>query len=312
MAYTDLTLPEFIRAYSTEEACLQAIFEARWPRGFICPRCGHNDGNRISTRRSIQCCVCRRQTSITSQTIYHKSRTPLTTWFLMIYQVAQDKGGTSALRLANQLGMHYSTVWHIVHKIREAMVGREENLTLAGYIQMDEAFFGGRFKNKVGEPCRPPTFNKVTVMVMVESEGRQAGNLVMKVIPDDRINTLDAVIRDKIESEPPGQLFRADGLGRHHVVMNHGHHVKAGHIPAAEQDKELKCVNLAISLAKRFFKGTYHHFCKEHMQRYLDEFCYRWNRRHLWGQLASHLIAACTLHTPMYYAAIPIQRATAA
>jgi hypothetical protein len=230
----------------------------------------------------------------------------------MIYQIAQDKGGTSALRLSKQLGMHYDTVWHIVHKIRKAMASRDENLTLAGYIQLDEAYLGGRFKNQKGEPRRPPYFNKVTVMVMVESEGWQAGNLVMKVLSDGKIGTLGEIVRDKIESEPPGQLIRTDGLGRYHVIMNHGHHVRASYVAPENQDKELRCVNLAISLAKRFFKGTYHHFCKEHLQRYLDEFCYRWNRRHLWDQLASHLIAACSLHGSVYYSSIPVPKPKAA
>lgn len=207
--------------------------------------------------------------------------------------MAHDKGGTSVLRLSKRLGMHYDTVWHIVHKIRKAMGARDEFLTLAGTIEMDEAFFGGRSK-KPGP--KAPRDNKVEVLVMVESEGWQAGNLVMQVIENDRIEDLKPIIERKVESEPGGQLFRADGLGRHHVVTIFGHQISMGPVPKALQDQLLRCVNLAVSHAKRFFKGTYHHFCKTHIQRYLDEFCYRWNRRHLERQLFSHLLAACTFH----------------
>lgn len=309
MAYVDLTLPQFQKQFATEESCLQAVLEARWPRGFICPRCGHNDGNRIPKRRTIQCCVCRRQTSITSHTLFHKSRTPLVLWFLIIYFVAHDKGGASALKLSKQLGMHYTTVWFILQKIRVAMATREENLTLAGYIEMDEAFFGGRNRSKGKPPPKgkrkPPSYNKRKVLVLVESEGWQAGNLVMKVIDSNQYNDLKPIIASKVESDPPGQWFRTDALGIHHVVMALGHRLDMRRIPKIFLDKELRCVSLAVSHAKRFFKGTFHHFCKIHIQRYLDEFCYRWNRRHLERQLASHLVTACVLHPPVLYKAIP-------
>lgn len=268
-------------------------------------------------RRTIQCCLCRRQVSITSNTLFHKSRTSLVLWFLIIYFVAHDKGGASALRLSKQLGMYYATVWFIVHKIRLAMAHRDENLTLAGYIEMDEAFFGGRNRSK-GKPVppkgqrKPPSYKKRQVLILVESEGKQAGNLVMKVIEDDRYEDLKPILADKIESDPPGQWFRADGWGSHHVVQGLGHKLKMGPIPTSMLDKELRCVSLATSHAKQFLMGSFHHFCKIHIQRYLDEFCYRWNRRHLETQLASHLITACVLHEAVPYSAIPAPPASAA
>lgn len=295
MAYIDLSLPQFQDRFSSENACLDAVFEARWPRGFVCPYCEHNDGIRLRSRpRIVECCSCKRQTSITANTIFHRSHIPLRLWFLAIYLFAHDKGGASATRLSRQLGMNYPTAWFMLQRIRIAMGTRDENLTLAGYIELDEAFFGGRTKSKRNR--RPPWDNKQIVLVMVESEGRQAGNLVMKVVPSAQYHDLEPVIADKVESEPAGQWFRTDGWGAHQVVMSLGHRLKMGVIPYVVQEDLLCCVNLAISHAKRFFKGTYHHFCKMHIQRYLDEFCYRWNRRHHFNQLASHLLTACVLH----------------
>jgi hypothetical protein len=293
MAYVDLSLPEFQERFSSENACLDAIFDARWPRGFICPYCQHNGGTRLKSRpRTMQCACCHRQSSITKRTVFEKSHIPLTKWFLAIYLFAHDKGGASATRLSRLLAMNYPTTWFMLQKLRIVMSKRDENLTLAGYIELDEAFFGGRSKGK----RKPPSENKKQVLVLVESEGHQAGNLVMKVIESDQYENLKPVIANKIESDPPGQWFRADGRGSHHVVIELGHQIKMGPIPKDQQDKVLRCVNLAVSHAKRFFKGTYHHFCKIHFQRYLDEFCYRWNRRHLFDQLASHLLAACIAH----------------
>jgi transposase-like protein len=294
MAYVDLKLPEFQSRFATEEACLQAIFDARWPRGFVCPHCEHNDGYRLASRpRTIQCASCKRQSSITANTIFHRSHIPLGVWFLAIYLVAQDKGGISSKRLHDQLPISYPTAWFLLQRIHHAMSVRDENLTLAGYIELDEAFFGGKTKSKRNR--KPPSEGKKQVLVLVESEGWQAGNLVMKVIANDHIEDLKPIIEDKIDSDPPGQWFRSDAWGSHHVVMTCGHRIRMEHVPIDQQDEVLRCVNLAISNAKAFFKGTYHNFCKTHLQRYLDEFCYRWNRRHLFKQLASHVVAACSL-----------------
>jgi transposase-like protein len=275
MAYTDLSLTKFIRKFSSDEACLQAVFQARWPRGFVCPKCKHNGGYRLSGRRSIQCGSCRRQTSITSGTIFHGSKIRLTDWFLAIYLVAQDKGGSSALRLSKHLNMHYPTAWYLLYRLRVAMGTRDENLTLAGYIELDEAFFGGRRRNKrTRKGPKRPADKKKQVFIMVESEGWQAGNLVMKVVPGATLDTLKPLVASKIESEPPGQKFRGDGWQAHDVVMQFGHTIKMGHIPNDLQDSELPCISLAIAHAKRFLLGTCHQFCKKHLQRYLDEFCY--------------------------------------
>jgi hypothetical protein len=254
----------------------------------------------------VECCLCGNQQSIKAGTIFEKTQIPLPNWFLIIFEMAHDKGGASALRLSKRLGMHRSTVHNIMHKVRTAMGSRDENLTLAGYIELDEAFFGGVSKKKVGESA---TKNKMQVLVLVESEGKEAGNVVMKVIDSGSPDDIAPVITQKVDHEPGGQWFRSDGWGSHHVVINDGHLINMSVIPKSLLDKELRCASLAISLAKRFFKGTYHHFCKRYIQRYLDEFCYRWNRRHLEKQIASHLLTACVLHPALHYDELIVQAA---
>jgi hypothetical protein len=297
MEYATLTLPEYIKRFSTEEACLQAIFDAKWPRGFVCPSCQHNDGYRLSGRRSIECASCDKQTSITVGTMFERTRVPLVNWFLIIYFVAQDKGGSSALKLSKQLGMRNGTVHDILKKLRYAMSERDERLTLAGFIEMDEAFFGGRTKRE--EPGKSSVEDKVHVVVMVENEGKQAGNVVMKVLTEDTWDGLKAVVEGKVDNETSGQRFVADGKQFHSAVRSLGHSIEFRPIPKCELDSKLPCVSLLISHIKRLFKGTYHHFCKKNIQFYLDEFCYRFNRRHQWCQIASRLIAAATLCAPI-------------
>jgi hypothetical protein len=185
------------------------------------------------------------------------------------------------------------------------MSNREENLTLAGYIELDEAFFGGRSRNKrTRKTLKRPTERKKQVLVFVEAEGKQAGNLVMKVIPNATYDTLKSILEMKIESEPAVSHFRTDGWQAHDVVIALGNKLKMGHIPNSLQDQELPCISLAITHAKRFLLGTHHQFCKRHLQRYLDEFCYRWNRRHQWCQIFSRLLKACCLSEPTSQAAL--------
>lgn len=166
MAKEFFSIFEFNKRYRTEEDCLQAIAKMRWPNGFICPKCEHDDGYRLHDRRVIECALCKYQTSITAGTMFHKTRIPLLKWFWMLFLIAQDKGGASALRLSKQLDMHFRTVWHLLHKIREAMSRRDnEVIRLSTLIQMDEAYFGG-FKRKA------------QVLVLVEEEKKRSGNLV--------------------------------------------------------------------------------------------------------------------------------------
>jgi hypothetical protein len=221
--------------------------------------------------------------------------------------MAHDKGGISAMRLSKHIRVNRETAWFMLQKLRWAMGDRDAGLTLAGYIELDEAFFGGRAKSKRSK--KPPSTGKTQVLVMVESEGERAGNVAMRVIPNDGVDAIKHVVGRKVESDPPGQWIRSDGRGSHHIVMSLGHRIQMGHIPASQQDLFMRCVNLAVSHAKRMFKGTYHQFCQKHIQRYLDEFCYRWNRRDLFEELAHRLLSACVLHSPIMCSAVPAPKA---
>ena len=288
------SLPKFLEKFGTEDACLEAVSQAKWPRGFRCPYCEHDYGHQLSRERTMQCASCRRQTNITSNTIFQDSHVPLTNWFLALYLIANDKGGISSTRLAEHLGVNRKTTDLMLRKIRIAMGNRDSKLTLAGYIEMDEAFLGGRSNTK--SLGKSPFDGKVQVLVMVESENMAAGNLVLTVIPDSKIDTLKKAVGERVDDDPGGQVFRTDGLGRHHVVRTLGHFLNMSVMTKEQLDSSMACLSLAVSHLKRFFKGTYHHFCRTYVQDYLNEFAYRWNRREFKSRKVSHLITACVLH----------------
>jgi transposase-like protein len=297
--HDELSLPDFARRFSSEEACLNAIFNARWPNGFICPKCGHNDGYRLNRRRIVQCTSCRRQSSITAGTLFHRTKIPLTCWFWIIFLVTQDKGSASCARIASLLRMHYTTVWTTLHKIRTAMASRDKDKLLAGTVEVDDAFFGRAPRSRRRGRSR---FGKKQVMIMVERSGKFAGHAFMRVIHNAFGYSFRAAVQSRVK---PDQHIRTDGHLSFMFLHGFAKILDNSPVPKHLQDKELRNANLVISLAKRYLLGTYHQYCsRRHLQRYLNEFCWRFNRRHSWYQLASRLLSACASNPPVLYAAL--------
>lgn len=316
-----MTLFEFKKRFATEDDCLDALERMRWPGGFICPNCGHDDGYRLTKRRLIQCTVCRYQASATAGTIFHKTTASLCNWFWIIYLMAQDKGGASASRIAKQLGMHYRTVWNQMHKIRHAMARRdEEAFQLAGVIELDEAIFGAEARKPRTEETargRGPIAKKphrrtrgrprrdekrqTEVLVMVESEGNRAGDLVMKVIEG---KTSREAVRETVERrvEDQRQQFKTDAAQFHWVLKSMGHDLNALVCSGPLSVEWLPWVHTVISLVRRFLVGTFHGVGADRLQSYLDEFCFRFNRRFKENRISWSLLNACVHALPVTYA----------
>ncbi len=295
MAYQELSLLQFEKKYSTERACQKALEKARWRNGFVCPKCAHTRASRITTRSLLQCSRCHHQVSLTAGTMFHKTRTPLVKWFWAIYLASQDKGGVSAMRLAKQLELGYKTAWLMLHKIRRAMAQRDSRSTLSGFIEMDDAFFGGAHPGKRGRGAG----NKSIVLVMIESKAEHAGFISMQTLDSMKRTEVEPVVKDQIE---PGQTIRTDGFKSFLHLSELGHQHIGTPVPSQQAAEELPWVHLAISNAKRFLLGTYHGVSHKHLQRYLDECCYRFNRRSWEKQLTSRLLTACLYAKPITFA----------
>ena len=267
------TLAEFEARFATEEACRAYLAKLRWPTGFICPRCGHT---RAWPVRTVlwQCASCGHQTSVTAGTIFDGPRAPLTTWFRAMWYVTSQKTGTSALSLQQVLGLRsYQTAWAWRHKLRRAMVrpGRDR---LAGPVEVDETLVGG-----LGGARGRSTATKALVVVAAEEVGRGIGRIRMARIPDGSAETLEAFVAEAIE---PGSGVHTDGWhGYTHLEANGYHHrvthLRGDHALASEL---LPRVHRVVSLLKRWLLGTHHGgVSRAHLDAYLDEFTFRFNRR---------------------------------
>ncbi len=199
------------------------------------------------------------------------------------------------MRLSKQLELGYKTAWAMLHKIRKAMAQRDSEYTLSGFIELDDAFFGGAAKGPRGRGAA----NKTPVLVMVESKGEHAGFIAMQTVPSMEKPQVETVVKENIA---PEQKIRTDGYKSYSGLADMGHRHDGTPVPAENAPEDLPWVHTAISNAKRFLLGTYHGVSHKHLQRYLDEFCYRFNRRAWEKQITMRLLTACIFATPITFA----------
>ena len=154
-----ISLNAFLSLYGTEDQCFDALYQWRWPNGFLCPHCGHDRCCQLNSRKLQQCNRCHRQTSITAGTIFDSTKLALTLWFQAIYLMTQDKKGVSAMKLHRHLGISYNAAWRMRHKLMQVMMERDRAHPLGGSIQLDDAYLGGERsggKRGRGAPGKTP------------------------------------------------------------------------------------------------------------------------------------------------------------
>lgn len=292
-----ISLLEWQKKYGTERACIQTLTKVRWPQGFQCPACGSTKFSFVSTRRLYQCSHCRHQVSITADTLFHATKVPLVKWFWAIYLTASDKGGVSALRLSKQIGVSWVTARNVLKKIRIAMAHRDSIYRLQHLIEFDDAFVGGKRAGKRGRGAQ----GKKPVLVAVETRTKGAGFVAMKAVDTITKKTVRSFLRFHLKS---GQTVKTDAFpALNAVAENHSHKKKV--TPPKKASEWLPLVHIMIGNMKTFINGTFHGVSSEHLQEYLDEFCYRFNRRFWEPELPLRLLNACLAHVPVKIAEFP-------
>ena len=265
------TLMELERRFSSEEACREYLFALRWPDGFACPKCGGDRSWRTS-RGLWLCGDCRRQVSVTAGSIFQGSHLPLTTWFRAMWQVTSQKNGVSAMGVQRVLGLgSYKTAWALLHKLRRAMVrpGRDR---LRGVVEVDETYWGGEEEGVVGRL----TEEKAIIAVAAEENGRGIGRIRLRCIPDLTKATLHDFISKSIE---PESSVRTDGLNAYLGLVGYLHDRQVQR-RRPKRNHLLPRVHRVVSLLKRWLLGTHQGAVgNEHLDYYLDEFTFRFNRR---------------------------------
>jgi len=269
------TILDLERRFATDDACREYLFQLRWPNGFVCPRCGDTSVWPASRGRFV-CSACRHQASVTAGTIFENTRKPLTLWFRAIWYVTSQKNGASASNLQQILGLNsYQTAWTWLHKLRRAMVrpGREK---LMGTVEVDETYVGG-------EDPKDGTWleRKAIVVIAAEEDGSGIGRIRLATVPRRTRKHLHHFIQNTIEIE---SIVHTDGHIAYQGIGELGFkHKQTVLIRQKEKDsasKLLPRVHRVASLLKRWLLGTHQGAVSaEHLDYYLDEFTFRFNRR---------------------------------
>jgi transposase-like protein len=300
-------LPTFLERFGTDEACRACLVRARWPEGFRCSGCGHDQAYTHKKRLIEECRACGKQHSILAGTIFEQTKTGLARWFLAIYLVTSSKGGISAMELQRQMGFgSYGTAWAWLHKIRRAMVvpGRKP---LGERVEADETLVGGP---RPGRPGRGAA-GKTVVAGAVESRrgtarGRRLGRLRLQAVRDASAKSLVGFLGQNVLRPA---LVATDGWSGYRGLEAEGY----AHQPTAlarswgDAALRLPAIHLVFGLAKRWLLGTHHGAVSaKHLQAYLDEYVFRFNRRtaRSIAHRFARLIEQAVLTQPTTYRAI--------
>ena len=265
------TLLELEGRFSSDDDCVEYLAALRWPSGWTCPRCAACEGRNVRRNR-WRCEYCRYEMSVTAGTIFQDSHLPLTIWFRAIWQLTSQKNGISALGLQRVFGLgSYKTAWAMLHKLRRAMVrpGRDR---LHGVVEVDETYWGTEETGLIGRLA----VNKAIVAVAVEVDGQKVGRIRLQTIPDLTSASLHGFIAASVE---PGSTVRTDGF-KSYLGLDGYVHWREVQTEQPEGEHVLPRVHRVIGLLKRWLMGTHQgSVSAEHLDDYLNEFTFRFNRR---------------------------------
>ena len=258
--------------FHSEDACRDYLIQVRWPQGLTCPKCAGQQFWKM--QRGVLCCQgCQRHVSITAGTLFADTHKPLRLWFEALWHVTNQKYGASALGMQRILGLgSYHTAWHWLHKLRRAMVrpGRDR---LAGTVEVDETFIGGERPGKRGRGAA----GKTLVVIAAQADGTRIGRIRLARVASASGNHLEAAVSQAVA---PGSTVHTDGWGGYNGLNDLGYRHEVIRPRPAVGENLLPMANRVAALLKRWLLGTHQGAVQPaHLDYYLDEFTFRFNRR---------------------------------
>ena len=275
-----MNIVQVFEQFPTQESCIAHLEQARWKGQPFCPYCA--SVNTAIHRHRHRCYDCKTSFSVTVGTIFHHTHMPLQKWFLAIMLILNAKKGLSALQLSRDLDVNKNTAWRIAMQIRKAMTQAEQRSLLTGIVEMDETYVGGKPRKGAkgegeGGKHKPGRGTKKAPVVGAVERG---GNVTAKAVTKDKMKAKDmrAFVRDRVDTAKANLItdeYKAYlGMSRvlPHSVIKHQDWYVDGEI-------HTNTIEGFWALLKRGMFGQFHSVSRRHLQRYVDEFCYRYNRR---------------------------------
>jgi len=286
------SLSEFQAKFSDEASCWRYLIACRWPEGYRCPRCSGGAAFELQRRCLWQCKACGYQTSVTAGTVLHRTRTPLREWFWAAYLMTTHTPGLSALQLQRQLALRrYETAWMMLQKLRRAMV-RPDRESLRDQVEVDETYVGNQEGLRGGRELG----DRALVVGAVEIRGRASGRIRLQVVPNASAHALCGFVTSNVE---PGTLVLSDGWQGYAPLFGLGYR----HRPETQGRGEravviLPRIHKAFGNLKTWLRGTHHGVDPKHLQAYLNEFVFRFNRRRTPMAAFQSLLGLASTHGP--------------
>ncbi|MXZ54654.1 MAG: IS1595 family transposase [Gammaproteobacteria bacterium] len=273
-----ITLIEAVQKFGDEATAEAWFVERRWPNGIRCPKC---DSDAISHRKGrrqtpqYHCNGCQANFTVKTDTIMHNSKLPLSKWALAFYLYSTNLKGVSSMKLHRDLGITQKSAWHLVHRIRE--VWNDETAKMAGPVEVDETYMGGKERNKhVSQKLKVggSVAGKTAVVGLVDRTEHKAH---AQVVTRTNSETLQGFIHDHVHPEADVYTDEAKAYrslsGFWHACVNHG---EGQYVDGMAHTNGIESF---WSMLKRSYVGTYHKMSPKHLNKYLAEFSGRYNIR---------------------------------
>ncbi len=260
-------LTEFTQLFNQEVKCRKYFEAIRFKKGDYCPHCGHSKILRFSDGKRYRCVKCKKDFTIKTGTIFGESKLPLQKWFIAIYLLTTSKKGISSIELSEQCGVSQKTAWFMDHRIREAM--KQNDGKLFGTVEVDETYLGGKHNRKQGFK------NKIPVMGMTERKGK----IKAFQIESRETHIIFNEIKKNID---PSAFIMTDEASVYKKLPRFGYRrggVKHSQKQWVKGEIHTNSIESFWALFKRGYHGTYHSMSRKHLQRYIDEFVFRFNAR---------------------------------
>ena len=299
-----MRLYDFCSTYPNEESCKAKFLAIRQTKGVVCPICGSTEHYWCASHNQFECKHCHHRQSLRSGTVLHGSHMPYRYWFIAMHLLTATKHTFSAAEIQRQLGhKRYQPIWELVHKLRSVMGERDAEYFLTYSVELDEAFFTTHSpKEKKGQNLSAGSGSerKTKVLVMAESipmeepkkgkKAKKVGHIKMLVIPDLKKETLTEAAKANLH---PYTFVTMDASHAHSDIEKQFNSHVEKLLTQQEIDKTLPWVHTVIANAKMQLADTYHGTKKEFLQDYLNEFCYKFNRRTFGEGLFDRLLDIC-------------------
>lgn len=287
--FKSLTIFEFQERFPNDDACYEYLVELKWKNGFICPHCGHTHYCKSKRKYDRQCTKCRRAISPTSQTLFHKLKFSILKAFYIVYYVSTSKKGISSTELSRKLGLRQKTCWSFKQKVMRAMSSSGKN-KIESKAEVDETVVGGQEEGVRGRK----NGKKKLVVFAIEKKGKGVSRIYGKVIPQSSSKELGAFMRSTIETTAD---IKTDKWRGYQPLKKE--FVNLRQVESGKKGRNFPDLHRTIMSFKGWLRGMHHQV--EHLQAYIDEYCYRFNRSVMTDGIFDNLLKRMVVAPPITY-----------